>query len=385
MITRLVIYSAVLVLIFLIAGPYFLIYRGYKTFYPRTPPIHRNIFKNRQFGNAPSSDGRTEAHNVRTAGYFRLCMSYNLSFVPKALAVGDINNDGKTEIVLLSAPDSVRKKNRLYIFTQKDGKLEKPKDYYLLKGDFQSAEIADVNGDGMNEIVAVDYSRTTLEIFFMQPSGDLMKLKGYAIPEPRDIRVADIDGDGLSDVILIKEDGPDKFITAVLKQECDGTLRKNNPVQFLTDLGTGEVINGIAVGSLYGQGKAKLIIAHSSKDASGVAISGFPEYKGNDLPPVMNKPYSKYVSLALSDVDADGLNDIAAVFDGLYIYLQKKDGSFDLPKLDLNIDPEVAVIRNGLGIGDVNGDGTKDIVMAVRHSKAIVGRIDVLCGQLQGK
>jgi len=381
---RIVTYGVALVIALIIILPYLYIYRPGEDISPKErPQINEStIVKNKTFKAAMDADVKTEERYSETDGYYLPCMHYSLDSSPEALAVGDIDNDGKNDVIVSSrAWPFEADESRVHVFFQDEsGKLQQPKKYHILQGAFKSIAVGDINGDGKNEFIAVDFNKSLLKVLIMNTSRELAQIQDYNIPEARDVKIADMNRDGLNDVILIKEDSLNTFISAILFQQTDGTLSRNNPIQYSTDIGPGDVINGIAVGYIYSDGNPLFLIAHSNKELATVSISGMPPHIGKMLIPILNKPYQGRVSLASLDVDSDGRSDIIAMYDGLYIYIQERDGSFSPPKLDLNMEPGMVIITDGLSIGDLNGDGRKDIVIAARSLSGYpFGRINVLC------
>jgi hypothetical protein len=67
--------------------------------------------------------------------------------------------------------------------------------------------VADLNGDGLDDVVWGDESAQRLRVFFQKPGGDFEELAADREPtfvnHPTSLRIADVDGDGQMDVVLM--------------------------------------------------------------------------------------------------------------------------------------------------------------------------------------
>ena len=157
--------------------------------------------------------------------------------VPKApssftFAVGDINSDGKNDVVVSVPGES----GSFYFYMQNAGILDVPVEFDLLQSSPDNIEIADINGDGLNDIVGVvsgpvssQSASNELRVYYQGPqhtfsasdfssfgfSGALLT-SAESLPSVRfaetshstsaesvpSLAVADVTGDGLKDVIV---------------------------------------------------------------------------------------------------------------------------------------------------------------------------------------
>lgn len=119
----------------------------------------------------------------------------------EALTAGDLNHDGRTDLVLLL-------KDGYYILLQTaEGKLDRPTRYYSSSENLRQVEMGDVDGDGRNDLVLLtgDQEEYPLRIRFQNPDGSLGPEGGYPIPVPSVLRLVKLDGAGKLGIASVSE------------------------------------------------------------------------------------------------------------------------------------------------------------------------------------
>jgi hypothetical protein len=172
-------------------------------------------------------------------------------------------------------------------------------------------EIGDVTGDARDDVVLIDGISTTVVVRPQTPDGPLGTPATYTTPPfafPEGIGVGDVTGDGRQDVVYTYGGNrPDAFV-GVLAQTSDGRL---------------------------------------------AASTAYPT---NDIPEPVD----------VADFDLDGRNDVAVLHGGFLeagVHLQQPNGTLGLEEL-YGIPYSSHYPPDALAVGDVNGDGSPDIVAA---------------------
>lgn len=219
------------------------------------------------------------------------------------------------------------------------------------------AAFGDIDGDGKGEIVVTTHQPTSYnngKIYAFETNGT--NVFGFPVTTEggplRSPVLADIDQDGNLDIVVAIRKWPEGFIHVY---NGDGTMLDGWP-QRLDYIPASEV----AVGDINGDGTPE-IIAESYYSLNvlsslGPMMPGFPFIPGND------RVFS-YSAPVLADIDQDGEREIifgdhsnTPPFDGK-LYILKSDGTHfpNWPRSTAN------GIYAPPAIGDIDGDGTLDV------------------------
>ncbi|WP_456617383.1 FG-GAP-like repeat-containing protein [Bradyrhizobium sp. P5_C12] len=314
-------------------------------------------------------------------------------------AVGDVNGDGKQDMVYIRTVSAsayfldVRTNTGTGQFTQTSltGASE-------LEG---SIRLGDVNGDGKLDVLMGNISTGTLDVKLGNGNGTFAATTKYATGGSNggSIRAfADFNGDGKADVIMSNNIG-----TSLLLGNGDGSF--GSPVA--TDAS-----NAFASGDFNGDGKIDLLVQDSSSSpvavrlgngdgtfqspiAAGTSsrtISG--DFNGdgkldlalgtnNSIAILLGNGDGTFASpqtfqtpapiwnLAAADFNGDGKTDLAVVATSnntLSTFYSRGDGTFG-PAVTLPLDSGA----NGITVGDLNGDGKADVVVEWTTSNSSTG------------
>lgn len=230
---------------------------------------------------------------------------------PLGLALGDMDGDNDLDAVLCSFGDAK------VFWYQNDGNAEFTR--FVVDsniGDPIEAEIADLNGDNVNDIAVIsEDTDNAVVIYLANNSGGFEKEVVYTGKSSRDIEIGDWDSDGDADVIVSFYD--------------TGASVPDNPVDLL------------------------LLVNDGSGNFSSTVLLGIRE---------------RTHGISLKDIDRDGDLDVVMGNDDL---------SFSQPSLihvAINTNGEISELVpmtdveggtvRGIDVGDTNGDGNMEIVYA---------------------
>jgi VCBS repeat protein/FG-GAP repeat protein len=303
--------------------------------------------------------------NGTAAKQFAPWGEWNLAFSAYAtyqqgvrVAVGDVNGDGRQEIVTAPGKDAW---TELKVF---DGRTFRQLTTVLPFKDaawWAGAYVAtgDTNGDGRDEIVdGLDAACcTTLHVLSAADGNELSGFYPYGNQSEVGARVAagDINGDGKADVISIANGSTNINVFA----PSGGT-----PFRTIDSFG-GEITGPIAIaaGDVEGDDRAEIVAA--APTSSGVEVKVFDPASGRaetTLYPYGGESASS-VGVAVGDVDGDGRRDIvlsAVTPGGTEVKAVDPDGTelSEFYVLDASILPAASIAA-----GDLNGDGKAEIVV----------------------
>ena len=273
-----------------------------------------------------------------------------------SLVVADLNGDGRPDIAYYGEP-----KELVVLYNQGTNGWSAPKRWPIEDGQLSPNALGtgDLNGDGRPDLVLLAENYV---YFFAQT-------KEHTLAEPekipfsgavRSIQVVDIDGDGRSDLLLVNWEDRNPFRFRL--QRKGGELGPENYFSF-------PPIRSYWADSLEENGKTQIItIAQNSGRAEVSEFTrkpaeqlsgGFLQGQFQLLP--LNKTDKARRGLLWADVNGDGLPDllVAEPESGqLSIYLQQKDGSLASAKTF----PTLAGISD-LAVADWRGNGKPQIFM----------------------
>jgi hypothetical protein len=277
---------------------------------------------------------------------------------PISLAVGDLNNDGRTDIVALFNPSDA-----ISIYLQQaDGTLA-ARIEYPTSSDPDSVAVGDVNGDGLADVAVSHWTVGNIGIFTQNVGGTLNPMITYTSPRAGrdDIAIGDINGDGRNDVVKMNGQGLNPNLS-VYTQNTDGTLA--NAVSY--QLGFNCLSQGLGIGDLTGDGLADVVISYGgNRPESNIAV--FAQAGDGTLQsPVSYSAYDIPSPVEIVDVNSDGLADVLVINSGwntLSVYLQQSDGA--LHTYSRYTIPYASYYQpQGLAVGDINHDGLPDVAIA---------------------
>ncbi len=284
---------------------------------------------------------------------------------------GDLTGDTKPEIVSINCND-----NTLTIFVNNgDGSFQTGV-YYQNAGDLNmypyAASIADLNGDGKNDIVVANDDAGQITLFTGKGDGTLTvptvgyAVGGYSWEVPL---VADFNGDGLLDVV----ESDDDFAFAFLQGYGDGTFRSALGYYAPNDLQQNSYSYSIGSGDFNGDGIPDVVIAQEGNSNNPGVIVFLSNADGSLQPGVSYGSSTTQAYLTVADFNSDGKPDIAATDYSsgvVQIYMGKGDGTFTVGQA-FATDTAGNPWPLNLVTGDFNHDGKLDLAVVNNDSETI--------------
>lgn len=275
---------------------------------------------------------------------------------PLGLAAGDINGDTRNDIAVGGADGRI-----LLYYQQADGTLG-PAVECAAYGATSGITIGDFNSDGLMDVAACTSSWSAVFVLYQGPDGTfgLPSFYAYSRTNPRSIAALDCNSDGRTDLSLLVDD-----------QIC---LFEQNPAggfaqpYYLAARWAGSV----AVGDVTGDGLPDLTFSIPGGQPDGAI--GVYSRTGSDYSLAVRTAYDYSQSVAVADIDSDGRNDVIAVhpgFDALSVHHQSPDGS--LGDWTLYPMPYSNYYQpQALAVGDLNGDRLPDVAVADPYNGLVV-------------
>ena len=300
-------------------------------------------------------------------GKFLAPASYSVGDDPFTIAVGDLNGDGKPDIVTANASLSPINPSGVSVLLQSGSGQFQPATNYSTGNVVNSVAIGDVNGDGRNDLVVSDSGG--ISILLQDPASPGLFAAGNVIAVSggtSSVAVFDVNADGIPD--LTTTNGANVFV-----------FRGNAaaPGSFLSPItcSAGQQPIFVAVADLNGDGRPDIAVADQGlpNTTTGVHIllqdSSSP---GTFETPVDYANGSGATELAIADMDGDGTSDIAAAASpnvsvlfgssaspGAFPIINNYPGNPGQTAFQ-QLPPQILWVA----IGDMNGDGKPDLIFA---------------------
>lgn len=296
------------------------------------------------------------------AGSLSDISSVNTGAFPRGLAIADVYGDGHNQVIaanfgagtLIGQDNTADPVSSISVF---EGDVKK--DYPAGRSP-RGVAAGELDGDGTADVVVSNYADGTITIFTKK----MTKSETVAVGKhPVGVAIGDVDGNGKNDIAVAAYS--DNAVVILERDKSGAWQTYSVPVPGSpTDVAIGKIGNESAVVSAnYSAGTLSII-----RYRSGSFV------KVQDL-----KAGGGPCKVAIADVTGDGINDIVAAnfYDNTVSVIKQS------PRGELS-DQAVYKLNglrpNGMAIADINGDGRKDVVTANRDSDTI----DILTQQTDG-
>ena len=179
--------------------------------------------------------------------------------------------------------------------------------------------VADVNGDGTNEILAGSMDGGSMVGIFSRTGEPLYRFRAFADKSGVLVRAADLDGDGSAEIIVAKNRGPEVRVFSYTGSEVADT-----------GISLAATAARIAAGDIDGDGSPELVTANGQViqiykvDTKG-SIGSWKAEMNNEIR--LAEETNDITDLAVLDISGDGVQKIVLARDNGDVTIIGRDGS----------------------------------------------------------
>ena len=297
-------------------------------------------------------------------GGFGTPIPTELSFPPAAIAIGDVDGDGRLDAVVYGGPwDGPA--TVAVLLGNGDGSFRPgptfPAGVDRMIGGFVA--LADLDREGTLDLV-IPGPTPSLQVRLGLGDGTFGPSRAYALPAaPEALLASDLDGDGIADLAAASSPYPESRVS-VLLGSGDGTFRPAVDHEGVKNP------HDIAIGDFDENGVPDLVVAGGDYNWEVIlhpavaVLLGAGD--GTFAPPVgiVERQTDEAFGLAVADLDGDGHQDVAVAEQGEFeVVLGNGDGTF-APGVRFPVPGgEYGSGARSVAAGDLDGQGTADLVV----------------------
>jgi formylglycine-generating enzyme required for sulfatase activity/outer membrane protein assembly factor BamB len=295
---------------------------------------------------------------------------------PYNAAIGDIDGDGKPDLVVTNGSD-----NTVSVLRNTSASGSITASSFAPKVDFATGTtpwdvaIGDMDGDGKSDIIVTNNLSNTVSVLRNISSSGSITASSFA-PKidfttgagPSNVAIRDMDGDGKSDIIVTNN--LSNTVSVLKNINASGSITESSFASNV-DFITGTSPNSLTIGDVDGDGKPDLVVTIFSSNIISVlkntSTSGSIT-ESSFAPKIDFLTGLEPTSVAMGDMDGDSKPDLVVTngtSNTVSVFRNTStSGSITTSSFAAKVDFTIGLVSYRIAICDVDGDGKPDVVIA---------------------
>ena len=303
-----------------------------------------------------------------TSGSFAVAATFVGVNPPRLMAVGDIDGDGKLDLVVANGFSPVGSVS-VFRNTSVSGTINfAPHADFNVGNDPWNVAIGDIDGDGKPDIAAVNSLGGNVSVLHNLSTSGSVNF-GAAVnfatgTTPQGVVIADLDGDGKNDMAVANTGSSN--VSVFLNTSTYGIINSGTfagAVPFTAAAGS----NYVAVADIDGDDKLDLAVANSTPGSVSVLRNNSSVGSLAFIAHVDFTAVTAANSIGIGDFDGDGKPDLAIGSGSTTVTILRNtatSGVINAGSFAAHADYKSAGTSVNIAVGDLDGDGLADIAVA---------------------